>query len=101
MGALPRIQDFDDADYDLVVSDDASFGVHEDPYPQLARWRAQGPVHAFDYRTAMGLHPDVTMADMPRLAGPTQARSCSGSASTSSRCRRKRAASAPLITRWS
>ena len=65
MGALPRIQDFDDPDYDPFVSDDASFGAHDDPYPQLARWREQGPVHAFDYRSALGLHPDVTMADLP------------------------------------
>ena len=65
MGALPRIQDFDDPAYDPFVSDDASFGAHDDPYPQLARWREQGPVHAFDYRTALGLHPDVTMADLP------------------------------------
>ena len=61
MGAIPRIQDFDDASYDPFVSDDAAFGVCADPYPQLAGWLKQGPVHRMDYRAAMGLYPDVTM----------------------------------------
>jgi cytochrome P450 len=65
MGAMPRIQDFDDPAYDPFVSDEAAFGDCADPYPQLARWREQGSVHAFDYRKAMGLYPDVTMADLP------------------------------------
>jgi cytochrome P450 len=65
MGAIPRIQDFDDAAYDPFVSDEAAFGTCDDPYPQLARWREQAAVHAFDYRSAMGLHPDVTMAGLP------------------------------------
>jgi len=64
MGALPRIQDFDDAAYDPFVSDDAAFGTCTDPYPQLAEWRAQAPVHKMDYRSAMGLYPDVTMAGL-------------------------------------
>ena len=64
MGAIPRIQDFDDASYDPFVSDDAAFGVCADPYAQLAEWREQGPVHKMDYRSAMGLYPDVTMADL-------------------------------------
>lgn len=68
MGAgthIERIEDFDDSAYDPFVSDDAAFGDCEDPYPQLARWREQGAVHAFDYRSAMGLYPDVTMAGLP------------------------------------
>lgn len=64
MGAIPRIQDFDDASYDPFVSDDAAFGVCVDPYPQLAEWRAQAPVHKMDYRSAMGLYPDITMAGL-------------------------------------
>ncbi|HSV45416.1 MAG TPA: cytochrome P450, partial [Ramlibacter sp.] len=64
MGAIPRIQDFADPSYDPFVSDEAAFGNCEDPYPQLAAWRAQGPVHKMDYRSAMGLYPDVTMADL-------------------------------------
>lgn len=65
MTRVARIQDFDDPGYDPFVSDDAAFGTCKDPYPQLARWREQAAVHNFDYRAAMGLHPDVTMADLP------------------------------------
>src|SRR3954468_2297779 len=65
MTAIARIQDFDDPAYDPFVSDEAAFGTCDDPYPQLARWREQAAVHAFDYRAAMGLHPDVTMAGLP------------------------------------
>lgn len=64
MGAIPRIQDFDDAAYDPFVSDEAAFGACADPYPQLAEWLKQGPVHKMDYRSAMGLYPDVTMAGL-------------------------------------
>jgi cytochrome P450 len=64
MGAIQRIQDFDDAAYDPFVSDEAAFGGCADPYPQLAAWREQAPVHKMDYRSAMGLYPDVTMADL-------------------------------------
>jgi cytochrome P450 len=62
---IARIEDFDDPAYDPFVSDDAAFGDCADPYPQLARWREQGPVHAFDYRSAMGLYPDATMIGLP------------------------------------
>ena len=65
MTAIARIQDFDDPAYDPFVSDEAAFGTCDDPYPQLARWREQAAVHAFDYRAAMGLYPDVTMAGLP------------------------------------
>jgi cytochrome P450 len=65
MSAIRRIEDFDDPTYDPFVSDEAAFGDCADPYPQLARWREQAAVHAFDYRSAMGLYPDVTMADLP------------------------------------
>ncbi|WP_022981583.1 cytochrome P450 [Ideonella sp. B508-1] len=65
MSTIARIQDFDDPAYDPFVSDDDAFGTCDDPYPQLARWREQADVHAFDYRVAMGLYPDVTMRDLP------------------------------------
>ena len=64
MGAIPRIQDFDDAAYDPFVSDEAAFGDCADPYPRLAEWLKQGQVHKMDYRAAMGLYPDVTMAGL-------------------------------------
>lgn len=65
MSAIPRIQDFDDPSYDPFISDDAAFGDCADPYPRLAAWREKAPVHAFDYRSAMGIHADVTMAGLP------------------------------------
>lgn len=64
MQALARIEDFDDDAYDPFVSDDAAFGDCDDPYPRLAQWLSEAPVHAMDYRAAMGLHPDVTMAGL-------------------------------------
>jgi cytochrome P450 len=64
MQAIARIEDFDDAGYDPFVSDDAAFGDHDDPYPRLAQWLAQSPVHRMDYRAAMGIAPDVTMTGL-------------------------------------
>ena len=64
MGAIPRIQDFDDAAYDPFVSDEAAFGDCADPYPRLAEWLKQGPVHKMDYRAGMGIYPDITMAGL-------------------------------------
>src|SRR5437879_2876354 len=64
MQALSRIEDFDDATYDPFISDPAAFGDCDDPYPRLAQWLAQSPVHKLDYRAAMGLQPDVTMTGL-------------------------------------
>lgn len=64
MEVLAPIQDFDDPAYDPFVSDEAAFGDCDDPYPKLAGWLKQGPVHKVDYRVAMGLYPDVTMAGL-------------------------------------
>jgi cytochrome P450 len=63
MTAIAPIQDFDDPGYDPFVSDEAAFGDHPDPYPQLAAWLGQGSVHHMDYRVGMGLAPDLTMSD--------------------------------------
>jgi cytochrome P450 len=67
MSAIPRIQDFDDIAYDPFVSDEAAFGACADPYPHLAEWLKQGPVHKMDYRAGMGLYPDVTMAGLEHV----------------------------------
>ena len=67
MTAIPRIQDFDDPTYNPFLSDDASFGANLDPYPQLADWLKQGPVHAMDYRAGMGISPDTTMTGLPHF----------------------------------
>ena len=63
MSAIPSILDFDDPAYDPFISDEAAFGPHLDPYPQLAAWLKEGPVHRMDYRVGMGMHADMTMAD--------------------------------------
>ncbi len=69
MNAIPRLQDFDDPAYDPFLSDEAAFGPHLDPYPRIAElYKQGGPVQALDYRVAMGLPPDVTMADMPHYS---------------------------------
>ena len=55
MKAAPRIRDFDDASYDPFSSDELNFGDTRDPYPDIARWRAEGPVLEGDYRPRLGL----------------------------------------------
>lgn len=62
MGVLPRIQEFDDPDYDPFLADEVNFGDHLDPYPAIAALRAQGPVHEGGYRELMGL-PTPMMPD--------------------------------------
>ena len=37
---LPKIQDFDDPDYDPFAADAVNFGDHEDPYPIIAKLRS-------------------------------------------------------------
>jgi cytochrome P450 len=59
---LPRIQDFDDPDYDPFAADAVNFGDHEDPYPVIARLRSEGAIHEGSYRGLMGL-PDALMPD--------------------------------------
>lgn len=60
--AMPKIQDFDDADYDPFAADAVNFGDHVDPYPAIAQLRAAGAIHEGSYRALMGL-PDALMPD--------------------------------------
>ncbi len=62
MGAVPKIEDFDDPAYDPFSSDEINFGDHLDPYATIADLRAQGPIHRGSYRSLMGL-PDALMPD--------------------------------------
>jgi|ERR1700722_196243 cytochrome P450 len=64
MNAVKRLEDFDDANFDPFVADEAMFGACLDPYPKLAALRDKGPVHALDYRVYMGEHPDLTSSDV-------------------------------------
>ena len=59
---LPKIQDFDDPDYDPFAADAVNFGDHEDPYPIIAKLRSEGAIHQGSYRGLMGL-PDALMPD--------------------------------------
>lgn len=59
---LPKIQDFDDADYDPFAADAVNFGDHGDPYPIIAKLRSEGAIHAGSYRGLMDL-PDALMPD--------------------------------------
>ena len=60
-----RIEEYDDPTYDPFSSDEINFGDTRDPYPEIARWRAQAPVLEGDYRPRMGLssalYPDRRM----------------------------------------
>lgn len=55
MESAIRIQEFDDPSYDPFNSDEINFGDHADPYPLIARWRAETPVIEGGYRPLMGL----------------------------------------------
>jgi hypothetical protein len=59
MNAVRRLEDFNDADFDPFIADEAMFGACADPYVKLAELRRQGPVHALNYRTWMGEYPDM------------------------------------------
>lgn len=65
MAAAVKIREFDDPDYDPFNSDEMNFGDTIDPYPAIAKWRAQAPVLEGDYRHRMGLqsamYPDRRM----------------------------------------
>jgi cytochrome P450 len=54
--AVPvKIQDFDDGSYDPFISDEVMFGNVNDPYAQIARWRAKGPVMRGSFREMLGV----------------------------------------------
>ena len=67
MNAVLRLQDFDDAEFNPFIADEAMFGDCPDPYPKLAELRKAGPVHAIDYRVYMGLPPDHTLGELPHF----------------------------------
>ena len=64
MNAVKQLEDFDDANYDPFLADEAMFGDCIDPYPKLAELRSQGAVHALNYRVFMGENPDITSSDV-------------------------------------
>lgn len=55
MTTMPRLQDFDDPDYDPFASDAEHYGDHIDPNPILAEWRKEGSVLPGSYRSRMGM----------------------------------------------
>lgn len=60
MTEIPRLRDFEDADFDPFMEEHLFFGDHADPYPKLAELRQQNPVVEADFREVMGLSPDIT-----------------------------------------
>lgn len=69
MTIAPKLRDFDEASFNPFMSDELAFGDNDDPYPQLAKLREEsGGVVAADWRTTMGLFPDITQpADAQRF----------------------------------
>ncbi|MGJ0239660.1 cytochrome P450 [Novosphingobium fluoreni] len=66
MTVLPKLRDLEDATFSPFMEESLLFGAHDDPYPYLAELREKGPVLKADYRTVMGLGPDITFpADAP------------------------------------
>jgi cytochrome P450 len=55
MESAVRLQEFDDPSYDPFDSDELNFGDIRNPYPTIAKWRAEGPVLEGAYRPRMGL----------------------------------------------
>lgn len=56
----PTLRDFDDPSFDPFFAETLMFGNHDDPYPRIAALRALGTVVPGDFRSAMGLYPDIT-----------------------------------------
>ena len=55
MASLPKIQGFDDPDYDPFAADELNFGDHRDPYPLFAEWREKRPVFEGSFREQFGM----------------------------------------------
>lgn len=60
MGAIPKIQDFDDPAYNPFIADEAMFGNIDNPYPRLAEARRRASVQEGSFRAMFGLAPDIT-----------------------------------------
>jgi cytochrome P450 len=61
---MPTISDFDDPTFDPFLADELAFGDHIDPFPTIAELRRRAPVVEGEYRVAMGMSPDITMAHL-------------------------------------
>ncbi|MBD8561834.1 cytochrome P450 [Pseudomonas fluorescens] len=57
---LPRLRDFDDANFNPFVEETMAYGDVDDPYPRYAELREKGRVLPGDFRVTMGLYPDIT-----------------------------------------
>lgn len=66
MNATVALQDFDDpAGYSQILTDELMFGDGLDPYPRLREIAAKGAVQAGEFRSFMGLSPDMTLGGKP------------------------------------
>jgi cytochrome P450 len=62
---IPKLQDFDDRNYDPQFSDEAAYGDVVDPYPLLHKIAERGSVQVGDWRLLQGMAPDSTTAHLP------------------------------------
>jgi cytochrome P450 len=62
MGHIPPLEDFDDPTYSPFISDELAYGDARDPYIELKKLAARGPVVEGDFRNELGMAPDATAA---------------------------------------
>jgi cytochrome P450 len=65
MAEVRRIEDLDDPGFDPFVADEEVWGDVADPYPVIARYRREGPVHPIEYRMIFTDVPDPTLSHYP------------------------------------
>jgi len=63
MGHIPKLQDFEDPNYNPTFSDELAFGEVLDPYPLLHEIAARGVVQEGNFRTLQDMTPDLTIGD--------------------------------------
>lgn len=60
MTQVPKLRDFDNAEFNPFLEERLMFGDHDDPYPKLAELREQNACIAGDHRKVFGLPLDIT-----------------------------------------
>ncbi len=61
MTQIPKLRDFDNAEFNPFMEEHLMFGATDDPYAALARLREDHPVQKGKYRDVFDLAPDITM----------------------------------------
>src|ERR1700689_4419273 len=63
MGHIPKLQDFDNPNYNPDLPDELAFGDVVDPYPRLHELAARGTVFEGDFRLLQDMLPDPTIGN--------------------------------------